>query len=371
MTPGIVIAGGGTAGHVYPGIALAEALRDLRPDAPVSFVGTARGIETVAVPAAGFRLHLVEVIPWSRTLGARRYLAPASLVRAVVQAVRILRKEDASVIVGMGGYASLPVVLAGRGRRLPVVLHEQNSIPGLANLVGARVARNIALVFEEARSAFPKRARIRVLGNPIRASIANLDRKALREQGRAALGLDPDAATVVIFGGSLGAAHLNEAGLGLAGRWKTGSGRQVLLITGPDKVGEVAGRVPEDAALRVIGYLERMEHAYAAADLVLSRSGATTIAELGAVGVPSILVPYPYARRGHQATNASALAKTGGAVVIADPEATSERIATEVERLLADPPRLKDMGERAKAFGKPRAAQDLAAWVLELTESRG
>ncbi|MCA1834693.1 MAG: glycosyltransferase, partial [Actinobacteria bacterium] len=260
----IVIAGGGTAGHVYPGIALAAALRDLRPDARISFVGTERGIETTAVPAAGFALDLIDVIPWARTLGARRYLAPASLVRAVSQSSAILKRHRADVVVGMGGYASIPVVLSARTKRIPSVLHEQNAVPGYANIVGARVTRNIALAFAEARSAFPTSARTRIVGNPIRAAIANLDRAAARDEARSRLGLAHDGSTVVIFGGSLGAARLNEAAIALGDRWSDEKDKQGLLITGAQHEDEIAPRLTGRVA--VAGFVERMEDVYAAAD---------------------------------------------------------------------------------------------------------
>jgi UDP-N-acetylglucosamine--N-acetylmuramyl-(pentapeptide) pyrophosphoryl-undecaprenol N-acetylglucosamine transferase len=366
----VVIAGGGTAGHVYPGIALAHALVAERGDAEVSFVGTKRGIETTAVPAAGFRLHLVEVVPWARTLGAKRFVAPASLVPAVARARTLLTRERAQVVVGMGGYASMPVVLAARTKGIPVVLHEQNAVPGMANLAGARVTRNIALVFEEARSAFPRSARVRVVGNPIRESIARLDREASRSASRAALELKPDRATVVLFGGSLGAARLNAAAVGIAERWRDATDRQMLVIAGPKHAEEVKASMTSGAPCHVLSYLDRMEHAYAAADVVVSRSGATTVAEIAAAGVPSILVPYPYARRDHQTANARSLARTGAALVVPDAEATADRLGRMVDGLLGDPARMRTMAEAAKGFGKPDAARQLARWVIELAERR-
>jgi UDP-N-acetylglucosamine--N-acetylmuramyl-(pentapeptide) pyrophosphoryl-undecaprenol N-acetylglucosamine transferase len=365
-----VIAGGGTAGHVYPGIALAGALRELRPSARISFVGTTRGIETTAVPAAGFPLHTIDVVPWARTLGAKRYLAPLSLVRATAQASKIVAAEHTSVVVGMGGYASIPVVLAARSKRIPAVLHEQNAVPGIANVLGARVTKNIALVFDEARAAFPRGADVRIVGNPIRPAIAALDRFALRDEARSALGLDASSRTVVIFGGSLGAARLNDAAAGLADAWKESADRQALVITGRQHVDEVAARLPRGGAVRVAGYVDRMEYVYAAADVVVSRAGATTVAELSAAGVPAILVPYPYARRDHQTANARSLERAGGALVVPNDEATPEHVARTIDMLLDEPGRLAMMSEKSKGFGKPEAGAVFAAWVAELGERR-
>jgi UDP-N-acetylglucosamine--N-acetylmuramyl-(pentapeptide) pyrophosphoryl-undecaprenol N-acetylglucosamine transferase len=343
-------------------------LLERRSDASISFMGTARGIETSAVPREGFRLDLVDVLPWSSSLGAKRFLAPASLVRSVAQARSILAREHANVVAGMGGYASMPAVLAARAARIPVVIHEQNAVPGWANLAGARVTRNVALVYEEARTYFPRGARVRVVGNPIRKVIATLDRAARREEARAALGLKPDVPTLVIFGGSLGAARLNAAAIGIARGWDGLADRQMLILTGGGNVETVRSAIPGGSPVKAIEYLDRMELAYAAADLVVSRAGATTLAEIAAVGLPSILVPYPYARRDHQTANARALSRDGGAIVLPDAEATPERVGRMVDSLLTDAARLHQMGECSERAGKPFAAQRLAEWVVTLAE---
>lgn len=366
----VLIAGGGTAGHVYPGIALARAIRSSRPDSSVSFVGTARGIETAAVPSAGFHLFLIDVVPWAKTLGAKRFAAPLSLAAATRHARKIIERERPDVVVGMGGYASLPVVVAARTKRVPALIHEQNAVPGLANVVAARLTPNVALGFEEARAAFPSSANVRVVGNPIRESIASLDRVAARAEARASLELKPDVPTVVVFGGSLGAARLGHAAAALATRWRDRTDRQLLVIAGPKHVDDVRASVPAGAPCVVLAYLDRMDQAYAAADLVVSRAGAASVAEIAAVGLPSLLVPYPYARRDHQSANARSLARDGGAVALPDDEATPDRVTRMVEGLLADEARLASMAESAKRHGRPDAARRLAQWVDELSAAR-
>jgi UDP-N-acetylglucosamine--N-acetylmuramyl-(pentapeptide) pyrophosphoryl-undecaprenol N-acetylglucosamine transferase len=370
VTVGIVIAAGGTAGHVYPGLAAADAIRRARPDARISFVGTPRGIEREAVPASGYELDLIEVIPWARTLGAKRFLAPASLLGAAARARGLLTKRSPAVVVGMGGYASLPVVLAARWRRLPAVLHEQNAVAGIANVAGSRLARRVALSFAEARGAFPGGAEIRVLGNPIRASIASLDRAAARDEALASYGLEPGRRTVLVMGGSLGATRLNEVAAGLAERWRDRSDLQVMISAGRGRSAELSARFPRGGALRAVAldYLDRVELAYAAADVALCRAGATTVAELSAVGLPSILVPYPYARANHQEANARALERAGGARVVLDSEATAVAIGPMLESILTESHVLESMSTGARAFGKPNAADELAAWALELAE---
>lgn len=373
MTTSIVIAAGGTAGHVYPGLALADALRRASAETRVTFLGTPRGIEKAAVPAAGYPIELIDVIPWSRTLGAKRFLAPVSAAAATSRARALLGRLAPEVVVGMGGYASLPVVLAARTRRLPAVLHEQNAVPGLANIVGARAARRIAVTFPVTREAFPRGIEVRVLGNPLRAQIAALDRAALRMEAVAALGLDASRRTLLVMGGSLGAARLNDAVVDLADAWRERADLQLFVAAGRLHGGALRERL--DAATRgnallarCVDYLEKVEHGYAAADVALCRAGAATVMELAAVGLPSILVPYPYARANHQEANARALALAGGAEVVLDRDATADVLRPLLERLLDDDGTRASMAAGARSFAKPAAADDLAAWVLSLAE---
>ena len=376
MSTGIVIAAGGTAGHVYPGIALADALRRAEPDARVTFVGTPRGIEKDAVPGAGYPLEMIDVIPWSRTLGAKRFLAPPSAALATARARALLGRIAPDVVVGMGGYASLPVVLAARSRRLPAVLHEQNAIPGVANVVGSRSARRIAVTFPETRKLFPRGIEVRVLGNPLRERIATLDRAATRLEAIGALALDASRRTLLVMGGSLGAARLNDAVVGLAERWRDRADLQVFVSAGSLHGEALRERLDEAAGghallIRCVDYLDKVEHAYAAADVALCRAGAATVMELAAVGLPSVLVPYPYARANHQEANARALAREGGAEVVLDREATAESLAPALERLLDDEAAREKMAAGARDFAKPSAAGDLATWVLELGRRDG
>ena len=369
-----MIAAGGTAGHVYPGLALADALRRARPDAAITFVGTPRGIEKDAVPAAGYPIEMIEVVPWSRTLGARRFMAPLSAMAATAAAWAMLGHLKPDVVVGMGGYVSLPVVLAARVRRLPVVQHEQNAIPGVANTVGARFSRRIAVTFPKTREAFPKRVEVRVLGNPLRERIVSFDRDALRRDALAALDLDPARKTLLVMGGSLGAARLNDAVAGMAERWRDRADLQLFVSAGRLHGDEVRARLAAaggSLVVRCVDYLERVEHAYAAADVALCRAGAATVMELAAVGLPSILVPYPYARSNHQEANARALADAGGAEVVLDRDASAEVLGSALERLLGEDAARERMSTAARAFAKPAAADDLAAWVLSLDRDHG
>lgn len=359
----VVLAAGGTAGHIFPGLVLARRLRD-EHGAEVLFVGRAGGQEATLIPAAGFPLATVESRAFVRRLSAAALAAPAAALRAARRARRLLRAAD--VAVGMGGYTSVPVALAAWRERVPLVLHEQNAVPGLANRVAARWARAVAVSFAEAASRFPRRARVVVTGNPVRDEIARVpgERDALAKEARQELGLEEGRRTVVVFGGSQGALHLDRAAADAVPL--LGGDLQLLIITGPAHEEEVRRRLPRPAPLpvRTVPFVDRMELVYAAADLAVSRAGAGTIAELTVAGVPALLVPYPYATGGHQEANARALQRAGGAGVVLDDQLGPEVLAERVLEML-EPVRLRAMRERAEAFGRPEAAAALGDLVVE------
>lgn len=361
----VVLAAGGTAGHIFPGLALARRLRDGH-GAEVLFVGRAGGQESRLIPAAGFRLVTVESRPFVRRLSPAALAAPVAALRAARRARRVVRGAD--VAVGMGGYTSVPVAVAAWRERVPLVLHEQNAVPGLANRLAARWARAVALSFAEAASRFPRRARTVVTGNPVRDAIARVpaERDALTAEAREELGLEAGRRTVVVFGGSQGALHLDRAAAGAVGLLGDRDDLQLLIITGPAHVQEVERRLPHGSPLpvRAVPFVDRMELVYAAADLAVSRAGAGTIAELTVAGVPALLIPYPYATGDHQEANARALQRAGGAAVLLDDQLEPAILSERVLEML-EPVRLKAMGERSAAFGRPDAAEALANLVVE------
>lgn len=358
----VLIAGGGTAGHVFPALALA---RRLSADGhEVRFAGTATGQEATLVPEAGFPFVAVEARPFVRTISMRAALAPVVAVRSVGRCRPIVERHD--VVVGMGGYVSVPVALAALRSRRPLVLHEQNAVPGLANRMLARAARTVALAFAEAARMLPRRARTVVTGNPVREEILAVfgERDRLAKEAAEELGLDPDRRTVVVFGGSQGALHLNRSlvdAVPLLSRRAV----QLVVLAGRAHAGSVRASLGEapSTPVRVIPFLERMELAYAAADLVVARAGATTVAEVSACGVPAILIPYPYATGRHQEANARALRRAGGASVLLDDELDGAVLAERIGSLLEDADALRSMGERARAWSRPEAAAALARAV--------
>jgi UDP-N-acetylglucosamine--N-acetylmuramyl-(pentapeptide) pyrophosphoryl-undecaprenol N-acetylglucosamine transferase len=366
-----VVGTGGTAGHVFPAIAAAERLRD-RLGAEVVFLGRAESLEARLVPASGFPMQTVDAIPFARKISVGTLRAPFAALRAARRCRGIVR--EAAAVLGMGGYVSVPVALAARRERTPLVLHEQNAIPGLANRVAARWARVVALSFESSAGRFPRRARTLVTGNPVRSSVLRVreERESLRAEAFRALELDPRRRTVVAFGGSQGALKLNRATVEACRILSDRADLQVALLTGPAHHEAVRADLPRTGAIlvRALPFLDRMELGYAVADLVVSRAGATTVAEVTACGLPGVLVPYPHATARHQEANAAAVVRSGGAVVIPDGVLDGTTLAGRIRQLLDDSDRLGSMARGAAAFGRPGAADALADLTAEIAGAR-
>jgi UDP-N-acetylglucosamine--N-acetylmuramyl-(pentapeptide) pyrophosphoryl-undecaprenol N-acetylglucosamine transferase len=360
----VLIAGGGTAGHVFPALAVARRLSEL--DHEVRFAGTATGQEAHLVPAAGYELLQVEARPLVRRVSLRTVQAPVVAARSVRRCAPLV--EAADVVLGMGGYVSAPVALAAVRARRPLVLHEQNAVAGLANRILARPARTVAVAFAEAARSLPRRARIVVTGNPVREVVAAVpaERERLAKEAVVELELDPERRTVVIFGGSQGALHVNRAAVEASRRLARGD-VQLLVLSGPAHAEGVREAVASSARVpvRVVPFLERMELAYAVADLVVARAGATTVAEVSVCGVASVLIPYPYATGRHQEANARALTRAGGAMLLLDDQLDGAVLAERIAALVDDDPRRRAMGDRARAWSRPEAADAVADVVLE------
>lgn len=367
--PTIVIAAGGTGGHIYPGLALAEAVLRAAPTASVSFVGTARGMERTLVPAAGFELDLVTMRPFNNQ-GWKKLAVPASLARGSWQARRILRARGADVAVTMGGYSGVPLVVGARLAGVPTLVHEPGSVPGQANRLAARFTAHVATSFPD--TDFPG-LRQRWTGYPLRAEIATFDRDALRGEARAAFRLEERTAMILVTGGSQGALTLNRLALGLADRWAQRDDVRIVLKAGSrthDQIERALADNPGAHLVDLVPYIERMDHAYAAADMAICRAGAATIAELAVVGLPSVLVPLALHEHDEQRHNAAPLVASGGAVVVDDADADAETVGPILEATLGDPDRLEEMRRGMTVAGNADAADDLASWTLELAGVR-
>ncbi|WP_024288710.1 undecaprenyldiphospho-muramoylpentapeptide beta-N-acetylglucosaminyltransferase [Cellulomonas sp. KRMCY2] len=372
MLESVLLAGGGSAGHVNPLLAVADELRRRRPDVRVVVLGTAAGLEAELVPAHGYRLVTVPRVPLPRRPTLDWFRLPGRLRAAVRVAGQAIDRSGAQVVVGFGGYVATPAYLAARRRGIPVVIHEQNARPGLANRLGARWARAVAVTFPG--TPLPG---AQVTGLPLRPQVAELVAARHRDAGRARteaaalLGLDPTLPTVLVTGGSLGALSLNTAVAGVAADLLA-AGAQILHLTGAGKADAVraaVAAVTRDArpgvALRyqVREYLAEMHQALAVADLVLARSGAGIVSELAALGLPAVYVPLPIGN-GEQRLNAGPVVQAGGGVLVADADLTPQWLRSHVIPLLADPDRLAAMGAAARTVG----VTDGAARVADLVE---
>lgn len=367
----VVLAGGGTAGHIEPAMAVADALVALDPTVRITALGTARGLETRLVPERGYDLKLITPVPFPRKPSGDLVRLPLRVRSAVRQTRAILDEVRADVVIGFGGYVALPAYLAARGgasRRsvVPVVIHEANARAGWANRVGARSARRVLAAVSNPGLG----RRVEVVGVPVRESITSLDRMALRAEARAHFGFSDDDRVLLVFGGSQGAQSLNRAVSGAADDLAA-AGIAVLHAHGPKNVLQLRVPTVGDRPYVAVPYLSRMDLAYAAADLVICRSGAMTVAEVTAVGLPAVYVPLPIGN-GEQRLNALPVVGAGGGLLIADADLTPEFITETVRVLLADPPRLTEMTAAATLAGHRDAARRVAEVALELaTENRG
>lgn len=354
--PRVLIATGGTAGHVEPALAVADAIRELAADSQIVVLGSTRGLEETLVPARGYELLTVPAVPLPRKAGMDLVRLPLRLRRAVRAARNVLHQRRIDVVVGFGGYASLPAYLAAR-RRIPVVVHEANARAGLANKIGARYA--VAVAAAVSGSGLPGAL---VTGNPVRRSISRLDRASMRAEARRHFGLDPAAPTVLVTGGSQGAQRINDSVRACAADFAT-AGIGVLHHHGRKNIVTQPEAAPGAPPYVLTPYIDRMDLAYAAADLVVARSGAMTVAEVAAVGLPAVYVPLPHGN-GEQRLNAAAQVAAGSALVIDNADFTPEAVRRDVIGLLTDSDRLAAMTTAAVGGAGARADVAVAQIVL-------
>ena len=354
----LMIAGGGTGGHLFPGIAIAEELRAQQPDAAVRFVGTRRGIEARVVPEQGWELDTIEV-SGLKTVGAMGALrGMVRLPRALWQARRVLKAFEPDAVIGVGGYASGPVVMMAKLRGIPTAICEQNSIPGLTNKILGRLVRRVFLAFDESRRFFAP-AKIVMSGNPIRRQLV-----ARLLAGRAA---DPERLHVLVCGGSLGAVAVND----LASHALIALAKERPLAithqTGDKDADKIRARYAEaGVAADVSAFITDMAGAYLGADLIVARAGATTVAELAIAGKPAIFIPYPFAADDHQTRNAREMTDRGAALSFVQADLTAPALAEALRGLAADPVKRAAMGTAMTAFAKPGAAAAVVDWLGSL-----
>lgn len=349
----IVLAGGGTAGHIEPALNLADELKFIDVEINITVLGTARGLEVDLVPARGYELELIPAVPLPRRFNGELVTLPTRLRSAIKQTRDLLMELQADVVVGFGGYVSIPAYLAARGE-VPIVVHEANARAGLANRVGSRFADAVA---ETVPGSLP---RAQLIGIPLRKSIETFDRLALRGQARKRFGINSEAICILVFGGSQGSAKLNAV---VGECLKENVFDEVVILHAVGLKNEFPQAETEN--YRPLNYIDRMDMAYAAADFVIGRAGAMTVAELTAVGLPACFVPLPIGN-GEQSLNAKPIVDAGGAIMISDLEFNSDYVRDQILPLVSNSAKLNEMSKVSSSFGHKDAAAALAKLVLSV-----
>ncbi len=358
----MMFAGGGTGGHLFPALAIAEEVKAINAEAEVLFVGTKNKIEARVVPEKGYKFASIWISGFRRRFSLENFLFPLKVIVALMQSMAIIRKFKPAVVVGTGGYVSGPVLYAATLRGIPTLIQEQNSYPGATTRFLARRVNEVHLTFEKSRRFFSRQDNLFVSGNPTRRSLTLVS----RADALTYFGFPKDVRRVIlVVGGSLGARSVNRAMISCIPVLLE-KNFQILWQTGPDDFESVKRSLgePLPPSVRIFPFIDRMDYAYAAGDLVVCRAGATTIAELTTLGKPALLVPYPFAAADHQTENARSLAENGAAEIVRDDE-LPKCLAEKIVSLFQDD-RLRTMSECSRNLGKPAAARDLAVRVLHL-----
>lgn len=363
-----IVTGGGTGGHIYPALAIADGMRRRYPDCAIIYIGTARGLEAELVPAAGVDFHKVRAAAIRRSLSPQNLKVPLEVAAGYRESRRLIKSFGPNAVAGTGGYVCGPVMLAAARMKIPTLIHEQNALPGVTNRILARFVDRVAVTFEDSLKYFPARTRPRLTGLPVRAEVLTAGRAAARVR----FGVQDEELLVLSFGGSQGAKSINRA-VADASWWVAGQrGLKWLHVTGRgqyDSFMDMLKRsgtaaVPDNLAVEP--YMYEMPEALAAADLVVGRAGAASIAEITARGLPALLVPFPYAAANHQEHNARALTERGAAAMILDADFSGVALIAELEKLLHEPERLKAMAASSLSLGRPRALDDIIDALAEI-----
>ncbi|MFZ5985970.1 MAG: undecaprenyldiphospho-muramoylpentapeptide beta-N-acetylglucosaminyltransferase [Bacillota bacterium] len=364
----VLISGGGTAGHINPGLAIAKHIMKMDPQCEILFVGTERGLETKLVPRENFKLELIRVRGFRRKLSLDTLLSIKELFVGLLEARKVIKSFKPDIVIGTGGYVCGPVVFNASKMKIPTLIHEQNAFPGVTNRILSKFVNRVAISFKESTRFFKGGKKIVFTGNPIRNEMLEVDRESARRK----LGIPKDKPLVVIFGGSRGAQTVNEAVSELIKKHGKDDKFHLIFATGEalyEKITRNIGDI-KSPNINVVPYIYDMSNVMAAADLVVSRAGAITISELTALGVPSILIPSPYVTANHQEHNARALEEQGAAVVILEKDLNSDILFDKIISLIGDKEGLAKMARNAKRMGITNAVEKIYVMVKEIMENK-
>lgn len=361
----IVVSGGGTGGHIYPALALIKEIQKHHSDVEFLYIGTERGLESSIVRREGIPFQSIHITGFKRKLSVENVKTVMRFMKGVSKSKELLRDFQADIVIGTGGYVCGPVVYAASKLGIPTIIHEQNSLPGLTNKFLARYVDKVAICFEEAKKYFPEH-KVVLTGNPRASEVMGKS----AEKGRHSLGIDASKPCVLIFGGSRGARPINEAVTEALPLFSMRN-YQVVYVTGDVHYDQVIAKVEEKSIgsnVTIKPFIHNMPEVLAAVDLVVSRAGATTIAEITALGLPSILIPSPYVTANHQEVNARSLSEHDAAVLLLEKDLSSEKLIQEIDHILLKNERLDKMKQAAKALGIPDAAERLFQEVKSLVK---
>jgi UDP-N-acetylglucosamine--N-acetylmuramyl-(pentapeptide) pyrophosphoryl-undecaprenol N-acetylglucosamine transferase len=360
--PHILVAGGGTGGHLFPALAIADEIKKLEPKAEFLFLGTKGKIEARVVPQRGYAFRTIWISGFHRRFTLDNLLFPLKVLVSLVQSFFVIRQFHPDVVVGTGGYVCGPVLFVASVLKIPTVIHESNSYPGVTTRMLAARATKIFIAFEDAKQWLKRSNHVALVGTPTREILGSVSRSASREFFQ----INPSKKTLLVFGGSLGAASINDAVLETLDDL-LGAGIQLIWQTGRSDFERVRVAIGSKSLGWVGAFIDRMEYAFGAADLVVCRAGATTLAELTRIGKPAIIIPYPHAAGDHQTHNARSLSEAGAAVMIADHDA-HRNLRSVALTLLNDPERLEAMGRMSSSLGRPEAGGVIASTILEMIQ---
>jgi len=363
----VIIAGGGTGGHLYPALALVQEIENRFQHCDVLFIGTARGIEAKVLPQLGYNLKLIAAKGFERKFSLKNLLLPFYVIFSFIQCAITIISFKPHVVIGTGGYVSAPALFIAALLRFPTLIQEQNSYPGISTRILSRFVDQVHVSFENSVNFFKNKQKVYVSGNPIRSNLKAANKKDAANK----MGIDVQKKTLLIFGGSQGAHSINMAGLNIVDKLIEQTDWQIVWGSGERDYQQVNERCRNyGSRVFVKSYISDMASAYAVTDLVVSRAGASTLAELQVCGLPAILVPYPFATAGHQEANARALVAQQAAKMVLDKELNTELFLTTILDLMRNEQQRKNLGENLTALAKPNAAKHIIEKMVEYVESK-